>query len=1035
MIVGAPVDKGGTPFVPRAGPPTKNARLSRAFEYDANVIQDECHAAEKIQARYRRTHKRLRRAPDDPRGKGPSEEFEDIEEYPSDTIPGIEYEHEEYHITPLYHARDLQDGSSSSSSSEEEEYAVFFQTEHRNTGLLNQAPMRPHKNLDGEQWTLAKRVSTSIPEEQPDADSGTSKDVDYEAHRLDGGHLEDLELDYTAHPCFSNTPRYVGPNEVHNGKKVCHAFHQVPGRPNVYAFGTFKGTGFQGCGLKDSWSDPKLILRRDMHVKSWEDNSYDYVLQEPGCTAAMRKDQNKFSRAKPSHLLHLADTSRRESRQKLDCLTLQFKEYCQECAFEERAIDHNRIVLWQGDPKPRVVFLFKAVTKKVVGSAPYNLSSKCSKNHLGILQTALGHALEDIVEECYKHSYGENIAWQDLQEFVKAMVPMCCQDTGAASIDTTKGGIAILYGVPIYDPTGWGKHEIDEYGHTVYDTDYNSSSKKKGNTTWNPTAAEFPDNVLNLTSFYVQKALDIMSPMVVVSLNKFLTKYLNSGLESKMLQWAREVRVNKWFRVKLLSARGRATTASSSKSKSKSKLTQGPRVIQMIDPETGIVTAERRAETFGIRSFHPFYVTQNPQERHPVVKQTMSMIAKRLFRELDMESLISGKGHTLATFYMNPVQAMKEGKMKKKAQEEPIEFPPQTRWISGNIVCRDATQEQIYKLVRKYKLIDVFLLCDCENKGPKDCKHTQDISIEDSVCNVRKFTHLKYPSCSKDNFPPNVIFGPFVKKLSLWPVQWLHDHISGKEGNHFALPSMKGCENLKAYRKTVHEGMVIAKTFIDQACFPVPLRRRGSKKASGDKVRAIPAQSRLSLKHEWLELSEGLPSGLFTKRMIVDYTRRSRMDGGAANMDVAIYFSSILETLERTFYVYYMKDYYDGKRTGIAGAQKPSKKRKGFKRVKQGGRYLTRAEQLPSMGKIIGYIIKAHTPCMVRLKAHIRAGDSIEEEEEEEGKEHEEEEEEEEEEETSCMWNAMDWTEKLSQVGTEAKEAYVQVKGQLAELS
>ncbi|MHA1682812.1 MAG: hypothetical protein ACTSUE_17875, partial [Promethearchaeota archaeon] len=932
-------------------------------------------------------------------------------------IEDIEWEEETYHIQPLYTAEDLQEGGEDDGEEEDEEVAVFCQGEHQHTGLVNQSVLQRKADEDGSNWKIAGKDDLNYQAERLDRVEFHGDD----AYSVKQG-LDDLELDYTAHVSYSTEPRWIMPGAVYPEKEVYHAFHQVPGRPNVYAFGNFIGEGFEGCGLEDSWSDPRLIKRRDVHVQTWEDGSYDYVLQDPLCTPAERKAQLRFTRAKPSHSIRYVSTSREDAKHKLDCLTLQLREFCVERAFRERSIDAGRMVLWQGDPKPRVVFLFKSVTKKVVGAAPYQLSIKNSHNGLGILQTELRLALEETIRTAYSHAYGEMIPWEKAHEFMEAMIPMCCQDTTTTEHrpNTRQGGIAILYGVPIYDPTGWGKHSIDKYGCTEYDTDYNrayrrpgqSSTKPAKNKTWNSGMAgsEFPDNVLELTSFYVQKALDIMAPIVVISLNKFLTRYLNSGLDSKMLQWARDVRPNRWFRVKLLSARGNTTITTSSKGK-KSKT----RVIQMIDPVTGVVVDEQRAETFGIRSFHPFYVTQNIKERHPVVKQTMAMAAKRIFQEMDMARLISGQGHGITRFYMNPVKAMNDGTMKsdkrrKKAKFEGIQAPDMARWTSGNLICNDATVDQIKMMMDQSAsshLISVFVLCDCDIREKCKCAFDEESNENYTFYHV----HLREAdtSCSEPCvFPPRIPVASFLNNVKLWPVQWMHHCVSaeftGKKKNHFVLPRMKSIPSVKEHDESKLKAIREIETLLKR-----------TKPSDEEERQQYDTETRLSFKSQYLTLvDQTIPSGLFTKRVIVDATRHYGDISGEVSIDVGVYFSSMLEILERVLYTLYMKDYLDSKRVGIFGTTKPGRgARKGFKRVKCGDRYLRPAEQLPSIGQLVGHVIRSHSSSIARLNRKSQLEPCTLSDEEEENEEEEEE-----------MWGVLEWTEILTEMAMAAKKGY-----------
>jgi hypothetical protein len=149
---------------------------------------------------------------------------------------------------------------------------------------------------------------------------------------------------------------------------------------------------------------------------------------------------------------------------------------------------------------------------------------------------------------------------------------------------------------------------------------------------------------------------------------------------------------------------------------------------------------------------------------------------------------------------------------------------------------------------------------------------------------------------------------------------------------------------------------------------------------------------------------------------------------------VGIYFESILETIELVLYTLYMKDYLDGKRVGIAGAGKAGREaRKGFKRVKRGDRYLKPAEQLPTIGQIVGHVVRSRQGSMERLNRKRKEPSTLSEEggedDEEEGPVPAEEEEHEE------VWGVVEWVDTLTEVASKAKEAYEKNKLYLKQLS
>ncbi len=1035
IIVGAPPSKGGGEqqgVVPRASSARQKRKrvvLSRIFEYAPDVVADEREAARlvlELMEKRRKTGSLGRGTTCAEHEKGKqrlSEVAEEIDDGQDDNffrVAGVEHEEEAYVISPLYPSALLE------TEPQEDEFAVFQQAEHQHTGLLVQTPSAVRR--DSEESSSMEQAE----EEETDVEGGmiAPESSNYDARLLCSEsrrihELEDLRLDTSSKAGMASNSRMIEAGPTHGIKRVCNAFHQVPGRPNVYAFQGFSGTGFDGCGIHDAWSNPDLISKRDEHVQSWQDGSYDYVMQGPEYTPAMRRDEMTRFMAKSFQGVHFANTTREEAKYKLDCLTRQLKEYCGKQALQERAIDSSRIVLWQGDPQPKIVFLFKAPTNKVLISSDYDLSHKCGGNHLGILQGALREALEEIITECYRQSYDEPISWQRLREFVYMMIPMCCQDTHNKHIDTNEGGIALLYGVPMYDPTGWGKHSIDAYGCTEYDTDYTSSvrdknargsNRQRNNTAWTSAAQEFPDNVLELTSFYVQKALDLMSPMVVISMNKFLTKYLNSNLDAKMLQWAREVRPNKWFRVNLISAR-----AGSLKRK---KDDDAPRLIQYVDPETGVVVYQR-ADCFGIRSYHPFYVESNRETLLPGVHQTMKMVVSRIFRELEMRDIISGKGHALSRFYVNPMKAMRTGEILTDGTKSTKNFPSKARWLSGNLICREASSEQVQRLRNEHHIIDFIHVCDCPSASK--CKCMPEIGqVIRKTCREEeeggelrvKWIHCSHIGCLKRipsgkceaEFPPKLPAVFFTRNAHLWPTQWIDSYVRVRKDNTMALPRLI-VRTLDEYHRLFQSGLDSIRLLVKES------QDRSTKlKETGGTEENCVINSRFAVRRELSKLEEDIPS-LFTKRAIIDCTHKC----GDDSVDVAVYVSSMIETTERVLYLCYMKDYLEGKRQGIAGSEKPKIQRT-RKRAKSGGKLLTPAEQLPSVGRIIGHVIKTHAPYMERLERQ-RPPLVLEEDGEEE---HEEEEEE---------WGVFEWTEALHEVVREAKRSYDLGKRELSDLS
>jgi hypothetical protein len=419
----------------------------------------------------------------------------------------------------------------------------------------------------------------------------------------------------------------------------------------------------------------------------------------------------------------------------------------------------------------------------------------------------------------------------------------------------------------------------------------------------------------------------------------------------------------------------------------------------------------------------------------------MAMVAKRIFQEMDMDRLISGQGHDITRFYMNPAKAMRDGTMssdrqRKKAKFEGIPTPAMTRWVGGNLICREATMEQIKMMMdnsASTSLISVFVLCDCDPEEECECGFPTLLGEGEGGGNyVRYHIPLREnaSSCSEACvFPPRIPITSILEKAQLWPTQWMYEYVSGSvggpgnsgnsaksgRGSHFTLPRFRdGIGSMDEHEKAMDEVLIKIEDILDR-----------TKPQEDGPVYDVAA--RLSLKGKLLHSTDATPSGLFTKRVIVDTTRHY---GDGPSIDVGIYFSSILETLELVLYTLYMKDYLDGKRAGIAGGTKAGREaRKGFKRIKQGDRYLTPAEQLPSVGQIVGHIVRSRTSSLDRLNRRRDEPSTLSEEEEEVSGDGEEEHEEEE------IWGVMEWTETLTGVAMKAKEIYETNKQQLASLS
>lgn len=843
-----------------------NVVLTRIFEYPPEMSRAQVIA--KVRSRESKRRKNQQRESEHEGGGG-----------------DVECEQEAYYVSRLYPS----DRDSSSADIPRVE-ALFIQPEHQHTGLLTQREREGRENEE-----RLEKVPSLHYEARWFGPDGTKS-------------MRCLPLDDSA-PSSAVVETFTEPEgPVQREHDMYHAFCQIEGKPNVYGFRD-SIYGYQAEG--DPWSSQELQKLRDLHAHTWEEGTFDYVLCGEGVTPAERKEEldRHGGISRRMELLRAGNTSTRggfrtatlsrdQAAYKIRALKAQLVQYCDYPALKESHISPDRVQLYQGDPLARLVFLFKAPNTNTLNSIGEGLFHQASKNGLGVLQGTLQLKLKEKIRECYFQSYEEDIEYDTMEELVSKILPIF----SARHKSGKEGGIGILYAVPFYDPSGWGKYSLDEYGcreyddvrSTTYDADRMKTIRRNESRSWVPGAQEFPDNVLELTSFYVQKVLDVVRPIVVISLNAFLTKYLSCHMDAKMLQWGREIAVNKWFDVNFLSSHG---------------VPKGDNhhMISYVNNETGIIVHERVGCT-GIRSYHPFYANNDWEKRGPVVEKSMEMVVKQLFEELDFYSTISGKGHCLTTFFLNPTnQEAYKRKQDEKKEKEDLGIPRMLQWLSGNGVCRTIVEErQIEMLQRDYTVLFFLVLCD--QHGDERVTSCACTRIYENVDGLGGTKYVKRISVGRDKFPASFLVP--IYEHTLWPGRAIDALIQVRKDHWESLPK---------YR--------------------INTRELFEEKILG----ALP---------EDLEADEfSAELFLFCKRVIVDSTRGM----GTQNIDTGIYYSSILETIERILYTEFM-------RAMLSGEIDPAGEEERTNKASRGGtlRNRKRLKKIPTVGKIISRVISMH---------------------------------------------------------------------------
>jgi N-glycosidase YbiA len=568
----------------------------------------------------------------------------------------------------------------------------------------------------------------------------------------------EVEMDSSALKEFSMKPMiilpednpmrdYYGYKETIPGEKEIrrNAFSVVEGRPNVYTFGNYEGRGFDGCGVVDLFSLPEVKNLKEMHQLSWIFGKYDYVfnpsydpsilhnlryaLKEGIIERKVHHAIESSSSSSSSSIINntiqgfqMASTSRESAKRKLTCLYYQLVEHTYLRGFESKGLTDENILLYRGDPNAKVVFLFKSPTWKDIESAESGsncfLKKSSRSNGLESLQTTLENAVRDRINVFYENNNNNNNnnnreeggrigkpSSNDIYQAMKYILPLLTGDCDDAGYNS---GVAVLYVIPVFDPEKWGQKKYDKDSKSVGLGGYQPRSSSQ----------EFPTNVLNTFMMYSQIALEIISPIVVVSTSKFTTQCLMANMQSKLLSGMTNcVGESKWFRTKyvLFSKNSGSGSSSSSSlkrknaSSSSSSSSNEEMSIQYIDPDSGVVI-NKRTESWCVRSVHPFLIKQasgrdnslssssssSRYYRDPRLTaiDSMKMVADKLFEVLKVGSFITGKSETLTKFFIQskkietiPIDPTKRAK--KRDESNNLNLPENCLHIGDSFICRN----------------------------------------------------------------------------------------------------------------------------------------------------------------------------------------------------------------------------------------------------------------------------------------------------------------------------------------------------------
>lgn len=528
-----------------------------------------------------------------------------------------------------------------------------------------------------------------------------------------------------------------GPSLTERGKK--RAFLEIPGKPGVYGFNGHEGVG--SSTVIDLWSKPELSQLRDRHVLSWENNTFhESLLRGVNSEADGELHIEKLIIGK-RHVSMIED-ARERARFQIDCLTAQLREFCEKEALRVQHITPKRVLLMQGDAQAKVVFLIKTPPAKIFRKQcdartklpiTYLLRNR-EENGLGIHQTNLRIALLDVIQSTYEEMYGclpKDYAKREriLVGILNSILPMLGKEYGDVNENPRVGdcgGIAILYAMPLADPNNWTSSdpvvgdgndgELEDYYSRVNSSanfrDNLKKKKKISTSSYSHGKPEFPANVMGITSFYVQKTLDIISPVVVVGLSWFLSKYLSSHLDANLFQLGNGEPINKFFKCRLLSS----YTSGNSGIGIRGKGGTEENTCKVVDPITGVVV-ERRNQVLCIRADHPYTIKLN-QSKEGGAKTSMKIVAEYLFKELGMRDIIAGKQRKEMVWTKYLSSACETGGDESSDVEDLLnlhhagkeEKRGVMKWIRGNIVCVSPTVRQLDEWFTNEGITSLFLL-------------------------------------------------------------------------------------------------------------------------------------------------------------------------------------------------------------------------------------------------------------------------------------------------------------------------------------
>lgn len=728
-------------------------------------------------------------------------------------------------------------------------------------------------------------------------------------------------------------------------KGVKNAFSQVPGRPNCYTFGDFLGKGFSDCNVVDPFSLPIMYERRDFHMWTWLNEVYDYMTynefleyREKGKGIMPLRDIKKMIRnsMKIKSVNNIRNQGngnniRQRELRKLSFLYQQLTEFTYERAFRDKGLTEKNILVYKGDPCARIVFLMKCPNyydiKDCSDHFNPSLRTTSKSNGLGIIQDQLYLSLKERVKEFYA-SIGKNVTIGQIDEAVKYMIPML---SGECSKDGVDSGVAFLYCVPIYDPDQWGKKKMEKDLKEKQIVGYSNYGSQK----------EFPTNVLTFMD-YSRIALRIISPIIVVSTSRFTTQCLSSGMDPKKMPGITNVVDKfKWFTVRMSSKAGGAGVGESTTS-SKSKKAA---VKTVYDPETRKSVSER-LDTWCMRGDHPFLIDKQKNKYISDVKKLTNRISQKLFCEMNMPEYLTRKINTVTSFsFGSPNPNAKE---KRLPSPESIDIPKNQLMIYGNYICKNPNRKNIKEYTRKKSICIVIGVVE-EEKEKSQMENLDKITEygnEETPC-------MKVSSSREINeFPTSILNCEFWKndlldiihQACLYPgvelVKNLRERktktsvsnlvirtkaINTRDKNFFnTLPRYVGINN----HKDMQENRIRIDDKIKQMNKIV--LEKNNNFTSFDRIKfmlqGFDENTNERIETLGLRKYDSWYSFLFLPRLIVDCSENLDHINSSGSIDNAVFYSSVLETIERTIFSEAHRIIYEEKKSSSNANQQKSRR-------------------------------------------------------------------------------------------------------------